>query len=92
MTDTVEGIAAGTISPNAARYVQVPISASGKAEGEPDEAALLRVLQGAGLVSLDVRACYVELQHADHEAVLHVMDVDSEDTVAWVRIPMGAGV
>ena len=88
----LEGLAAGTMNPNAARYITFAVHADGPHEGEPDEGALLAVLHAAGLVSRDVRAVYTEAQAGTAGgAVLHVMDVDTEDTIAFVRIGMGAG-
>ena len=91
MTD-LEGLAAGTMNPNAARYITFAVHLDGPHEGEPDEGALLEALHAAGLVSRDVRAVYTEAQAVPAAgAVLHVMDVDTGATVAFVSIPMGAG-
>ena len=92
MTEPMEGLATG-MSPTAAqRYITFTVHLDGPHEGEPDEGALLEALHAAGLVSRDVRAVYTEAQAVPAAgAVLHVMDVDTGATVAFVSIPMGAG-
>ena len=59
-------------------YVDVPVFTSGDREGQVDER-----LQDRALVSPDVRAIMVE---PDDAGAWNVLDVDTEDTVAWFAL------
>ena len=85
--ETVEGVAAGTIAPTAQRYVRLTLTDGAVTEGD-----VLEALQRVGLVSADVRAVYLETLADDGALIVTALDVDSGDTIAWVTLPMGAGV
>ena len=87
----LEGVASSTLAPAARCYLAVPVFTDGEHEGEPDEVGLLAALQAAHLVSRDVRAVYLETRAEAGALVLTVLDVDTEGTIAWVTLPMGAG-
>ena len=84
--ETLEGVAAGTLAPSARPYVTVPLT-----DGAITERDTLEALQDAGLVSADVRDVYLEVANEDGALIVTVLDVDSDATVAWLTIPMGAG-
>ena len=91
LDELVGALASGTLAPNASRPVLVPLRASGDTEGTPNERGTLEALQAAGIVSDDVRSCHIEVTHEHGSALLTVIDTDSEDAIAWLRIPLGAG-
>jgi len=85
----LEGTALGHLQRGMETTVRVPIwTVQDDREGKIDEAALLQHLQDLALVSPDVREVYVE---PDGDGAWNLVDVDTEDTVAWFTLPMGAG-
>ena len=87
--ERIDAAAEGTLMPGVERRITLCIHEDGPLEGQTDEGALLAALQDAGLVSDDVRGIYSEASTDGvlGETVLTVMDVDTDDTVAWVRVP-----
>lgn len=72
------------------RRVRVPIHASGPREGQPHTRALHAALQRAGL-ALHAASIRANLTLEPGTALLTITDASSDDTIALVRIPIGAG-
>jgi hypothetical protein len=69
---------------------ETPVTITTDADGALDELLLGHELVATGVISPDVRAVYVE-RDEDDPAVWLVIDVDTEDSLAVLITPMGAG-